>query len=351
MKKALILLTISLGFASTDTTSISLTITDNTIDWANLQYPESGTIEVGSGFTAYGQIYESGVTDATGQGSGITAWIGFASSNSDPSGTDWTWVTASYNSDSGNNDEYMADIGTGITTIGTYYYATRFSIDGGVTYVYGGYSSGGGGFWDGSTYVSGTLTITGNTAPVLASIGDQTMTEDVVSTLTLSATDADNDALTYSVSGGSSETVSASISGTTLTLTAASNYNTTTAIAFTVTVSDGNGGTDTETFNVTVTAVNDAPVIASLSDQTGLEGTELTFSITAADVDGDALTWTSANLPTGAVFTDNTDGTATFTWTPDYTQSGTYSSVQFVVSDGQGGTVVAQVNTRQISRR
>ena len=64
MKKALILLTISLGFASTDTTSISLTITDNTIDWVNLQYPESGTIEVGSGFIAYGQIYESGVTDA-----------------------------------------------------------------------------------------------------------------------------------------------------------------------------------------------------------------------------------------------------------------------------------------------
>ena len=352
MKKITLFLMLTFSFGANDTTSISMTINDNTIDWANLQHPESGTIDVGTSYQVYAQIYESGVTNGTGQGSGIAAWIGHSATNTDPSGDGWTWVSASYNSDSGNNDEYIAEIGTGITTIGTYYYASRFSIDGGVTYAYGGHSSGGGGgFWDGSTYVSGTLTITGNTAPILASIGDQTMTEDVVMTLTLSATDADNDNLSYSVSGGSSSTVSGSVSGTTLTLTSASNYNTSTAITFTLTVSDGNGGTDSDTFDVTVTGVNDAPVIASLEDQTGSEGTEFTFTLTATDVDGDALTWSSVNLPTGSALTDNSDGTASFNWTPDYTQAGTYANIQFIVSDGQGAAVVAQVNTNQISRR
>ena len=68
-------------------------------------------------------------------------------------------------------------------------------------------------------------------------------------------------------------------------------------------------------------------------------------------MDGDALTWTSANLPTGAVFTDNTDRIATYTRTPTYTQSGTYTGLQFIVGDWQGATVVARDNTNQLSRR
>ncbi|MBT4154120.1 MAG: cadherin-like domain-containing protein [Candidatus Marinimicrobia bacterium] len=351
MKKVLFLLALSSGIASTDTTSISLTITDNTIDWANLQYPENGSADMGTAFNVYAQVYESGVTNGTGQGSGISGWIGTSSTNSDPSGADWTWTTAAYNADNGNNDEYIVDIGTGMTSMGTYYYASRFTIDGGTTYVYGGYSASGGGFWDGTNFVNGTLTVTGNNVPILASIADQAMTEDILTTLTLSATDADSDALTYTITGGSSETVSGSINGTTLTFTGATNYNTSTAISFIVTVSDGNGGTDSDTLGVTVTPVNDSPIIATLSDQTGSEGTELTFGITATDVDGDGLTWASESLPTGATFIDNTDGSATFTWTPNYTQSGTYSGVKFIVSDGQGGTVVAQVNTQQLSRR
>ena len=43
-----------------------------------------------------------------------------------------------YHTDANNNDEYKANIGTVITSAGTYYYASRFSIDGGATYKYGG---------------------------------------------------------------------------------------------------------------------------------------------------------------------------------------------------------------------
>ena len=71
------------------------------------------------------------------------------------------------------------------------------------------------------------------------------------------------------------------------------------------------------------------------------------FDLTGSDADADELTWTSDNLPTGAVFTDNTDGTATFTWTPTYTQAGTYSDVQFIVNDNQGGQALMRMKTRR----
>ena len=334
-------------FASTSQVEIQLTVADNNLDWVNLQYPAEGSIRIGADYDVYSRVYEPGITNAAGQGSNIQAWVGYSSSNSDPSSNGWQWVTADYHSDANNNDEYKANIGTVITSAGTYYYASRFSIDGGETYKYGGYSSNGGGVWDGSTYVSGVLTINANVAPVLTNISNQTMTEDNSLSLNIAATDADNDQLTYSITGGSSETVSASIDGTTLTLTPASNYFTTTALNFVLRVADTYGASDTSQFGVTVTAVNDAPVIASLSNQEGSEGVEITFNITATDVDGDDLTWSSANLPSGAAFTDNNNGTSTFTWTPNYTQAGVYTNITFIVNDGQGSTSSIIVNPKK----
>jgi hypothetical protein len=124
------------------------------IDWANLQWPPSGSISLGDGYNVYAQVYEPGVTDAGGQGAGITCWIGYSTSNTDPS--TWTnWVVATYNSDAGNNDEYIANIGAAITSTGTYYYASKFQL-GIATPVYGGFS---GGFWNGTSNASGVLTV------------------------------------------------------------------------------------------------------------------------------------------------------------------------------------------------
>ena len=53
----------------------------------------------------------------------------------------------------------MADLGaTQGLAPDTYYYASRWQLNGG-PYKYGGYSSGGGGFWDGVNYVNGVLTV------------------------------------------------------------------------------------------------------------------------------------------------------------------------------------------------
>jgi hypothetical protein len=129
------------------------------IDWANLQWPPNGIITLGGDFVVYAQVYEPGVTDLAGQGVDITAWIGYSTSNTDPS--TWTdWVPAIFNVDVGLYDEYMANIGDAIASTGTIYYASRFKL-GLADYVYGGYA---GGFWDGINNVSGELTVN---APVI----------------------------------------------------------------------------------------------------------------------------------------------------------------------------------------
>lgn len=342
-----ILLT-SMAWADSDTTTVSITVLNNDVDWCNLQYPPSQSFESGSSFIVYAQVYEPGITDAAGQGSGMTAEIGYSTTDSDPSAGGWTWVTATYSQDNGNNDEYQIDFGAQVTDAGTYYVASRFSLDG-TNFKYGGYSSDGGGFWDGTTYTSEAYTVTVNSPPVLADITDQTLTEDTPDTLIVSATDADSDPVTFSITGGSAETVSASVSHDSVFFALAANYNTTSPITFTVYADDGNGGRDTTTFNVTVTAVNDAPVIAGLSNQDGEESVELQFTVSATDVDGDALSWSSQNIPSGGNFTDNGDGTATFTWTPDYGQAGTYDNVTFIVDDGQGGQALMRIRPPKAS--
>ncbi|MBZ0201276.1 MAG: DUF4623 domain-containing protein [Ignavibacteriaceae bacterium] len=136
-------------------------------DWNNLQWPGTATITAGSNATAYAQIYEAGLTDVTvgGAAPGIQAWFGVSNANTNPN-TWTTWVPATFNVESGNNDEYMADFGSTLAP-GTYYYASRFQIQTG-PYTYGGFSGGGGGFWDGTNNVSGVLTVnpyTVNTFP------------------------------------------------------------------------------------------------------------------------------------------------------------------------------------------
>jgi len=127
------------------------------IDWANLQWPASGQIYTGQDYTVYAQAWINGISGQPTPTPGLEAWIGFSNTDSDPS--TWTnWITATYNLAVGNNDEFQANIGPYFNETGTWYYASRFRLENG-NYVYGGYSTEGGGFWDGSNFVSGILTV------------------------------------------------------------------------------------------------------------------------------------------------------------------------------------------------
>ncbi|WP_298513538.1 lamin tail domain-containing protein [uncultured Kordia sp.] len=122
--------------------TVSSSCTD-AMDFTNVQFPiTSQTITVGDSFTVFAQGYEAGVTEAAGAGVGVEAWIGYNTTNNDPSvGSGWTWVAATFNVQAGNNDEFSAEIGSGLAT-GTYYYASRFRLNS-CNFTYGG----SGGVW------------------------------------------------------------------------------------------------------------------------------------------------------------------------------------------------------------
>ncbi|WP_026991521.1 GEVED domain-containing protein [Flavobacterium subsaxonicum] len=136
--------------------AVTVTITAAELDFVNLQWPGAATIVEGNSATVYAQAYEAGVTPGAGPGAGITAWIGIGTTDTDPSAFT-TWVPMTFGSQAGNNDEFMAAIGADLAP-GTYYYASKFQIDGG-TATYGGYSAAGGGEWNGTTNVNGVLTV------------------------------------------------------------------------------------------------------------------------------------------------------------------------------------------------
>jgi len=139
-------------------------------DYVNLQFPATATIAQGGNVTVYGQVYEGGLTDVApnivGQAPGINAWVGVSTTNTNPN-TWVTWTPATWNAGSiGNNDEYQLSIGTALAP-GTYYYATRFQLNGGA-FVYGGINQSppnNGNFWDGATFVNGILTVTAPLPP------------------------------------------------------------------------------------------------------------------------------------------------------------------------------------------
>ena len=76
---------------------------------------------------------------------------------------------------------------------------------------------------------------------------------------------------------------------------------------------------------------NRPPVLNPIGNKTVGEGETLQFTVVANDPDGDALTYSASNLPTGATFDP---ATQTFIWTPGYAEAGNYTGIHFEVSDG-----------------
>ncbi|WP_307761673.1 retention module-containing protein [uncultured Pseudomonas sp.] len=110
--------------------------------------------------------------------------------------------------------------------------------------------------------------------------------------------------------------------------------------SFTYTVSDGHGGTSTASVTVGINAVNDAPVAKPDSASTQ-EDKPVTLNVLAndSDVDGDALSVTSASASNGSV-TINADGTLTYTPKANFSGS---DSITYTISDGHGGTASSTV--------
>jgi cyclophilin family peptidyl-prolyl cis-trans isomerase len=191
-------------------------------------------------------------------------------------------------------------------------------------------------------------------APVLSTIGNQTVAEGQELIVAVSATDADLPAQTlqFAFNPGDLPTSAFTFDPATgmLTLMPGEDLGGRTFMG-TITVTDSTGQSDSETFQITVTEANALPVIPAISNQTVNEGETLTVTVTATDADQPAQTITfslGTGAPAGASINPTT---GVFTWTPTEGQGPGMVTITVRATDSLGGVgtqsmqvTVAEVN-------
>ena len=97
--------------------------------------------------------------------------------------------------------------------------------------------------------------------------------------------------------------------------------------SFTFSANDGTVDSDTATVSITVSPVNDGPVLAPIGDRTVAEGATLSVALSGSDIEGDELTFAMGpGAPAWATLTDNGDGTASLELSPGFADGGTMPS-------------------------
>ena len=165
-----------------------------------------------------------------------------------------------------------------------------------------------------------------NSTPQLSEIGDQTVNESELLEISLNATDADGDSLSYSTNASFGNLTSNVFSWT-----PESGDEGERSVSFTV--SDGYAE-DSENITIKIRPpFNYRPVFDPIDDINAIVGDTVNFTISATDWDNDDLTYYNTSvLPEGSIFYPDNQS---FVWFP--LLNDTYN-VDFGVSDGLGGT-------------
>ena len=175
-----------------------------------------------------------------------------------------------------------------------------------------------------------------NDAPVASAVSAST-NEDTAKAITLSATDAQNNNLTYSIVSNPSNGSLGNVSGTSVTYTPNANWNGTDT--FTYKANDGPADSNTATVTVTVAAVEDLPVSSAVSASTN-EDTAKAITLSATDGDGDSLTYSIVSNPSNGSL-GNVSG-AGVTYTPNANWNGT-DTFTYKANDGKADSNTSTV--------
>jgi len=356
--------TFSLTLSATDSAAVELLLNkEGTLSNDNTSYNLAAAEDWARGADA-------AVTIADLAGNGVTVTLNSAPVITSNNGDDLVFISISENTTavttvqatdadagdtltyslSGGADQarFQIDSATGVLSfISAPNFEAPTDADGNNTYVVEVTVDDGNGGTDGQTL---TVSVTDvNEAPVITSNGGgATATVNVAensSAVTwVEAIDDEGDSLTYSISGGA-DAASFSIDGATgaLRFVSAPNFESPTdadsnnSYLVDVSVSNPNGGTALQALAVTVTNVNEAPVItsgATASLPENAPAQSLVMSLTAADPEGDALSWQIGGQDATLFSFDLLTGALRLAASPDFEVKSRYE-LSLSVSDGQ----------------
>ena len=114
-------------------------------DYCAVQFPLSLSVAAGASTgLIFGRIFETGTTEAAGANGNVRAQLGYGLPTVNPEyEAGWTWTNATFNIQSGNNDEYQASFTAPAS--GSYRYVYRFSNNQGVSWTVCDQNAGDGG--------------------------------------------------------------------------------------------------------------------------------------------------------------------------------------------------------------
>jgi hypothetical protein len=180
------------------------------------------------------------------------------------------------------------------------------------------------------------IIVTANQAPVVATLGNQTATEDIAVSFTLADstfTDGNSDTMTVTVSGEPTwltfDANTKTFSGTP-TIDSQAITNT-----ITVTATDTSNATGTTTFDLMTTAANDAPAFTSASSVNVTENSFTVATVAVSDEESDTMTYSISGTDASSFSIDTSTGQLSFTGSPRT------DMVMLLDSSGNSGALLA----------
>lgn len=208
---------------------------------------------------------------------------------------------------------------TGLFANAVYYYKVRAVNEGG-----------------NSIYTNEDSAKTYNTKPVITDLPDRTAKQGQATSINVTATDADGDALSFVIENLPASATFVDNGNKTATLTIGSSVASQIYSNVRIIVRDPFGGADTTQFNLNVNNNYD-PVIASIPDHTVNENQTIYIPLSATDQNaGDVISWSVSNVPDVFSLTPGANGSATLNIQPGYATAGKYI-ITVTATDNNGG--------------
>ena len=176
------------------------------------------------------------------------------------------------------------------------------------------------------------ITTPTNLAPVIIPTEDKELDEGSSLDFTIQAIDPEDDRLTYD---SANAPPGSTLDPSTGAFSWIPGCDAADSSPYTVTfnVADDTNPPASDEVIITVEDANCPPELAPVGPQNVSEGSTLSFTLFATDVEGDTLTYSApAGLPSAASLDTSTGA---FSWTPGHTEAGTYEDIELQVSDGE----------------